>query len=75
VGNAIYMEPIDGVEVVPKSRWKLVRATCERTRHRNQLINPRTAQSAARKPELAYSATTSLVSPHSTSLAPEKLDI
>lgn len=24
VGNAIYMEPVEGVELVPKSRWKLV---------------------------------------------------
>ena len=26
MGNAIYMEPVDGVDTVPKSRWKLVRA-------------------------------------------------
>jgi len=24
VGNAIYMEPVEGVEAVPKNRWKLV---------------------------------------------------
>lgn len=24
VGNAIYMEPVEGVEMVPKNRWKLV---------------------------------------------------
>ncbi|ORY33154.1 hypothetical protein BCR39DRAFT_521494 [Naematelia encephala] len=32
VGNAIYMEPIEGVEYVPKNRWKLVCSLCrERT--------------------------------------------
>lgn len=25
VSNTVYMEPIDGVENIPKSRWKLVR--------------------------------------------------
>jgi NuA3 HAT complex component NTO1 len=24
VGNAIYMEPVEGVETIPKNRWKLV---------------------------------------------------
>jgi hypothetical protein len=24
VGNAIYMEPVEGVEQIPKNRWKLV---------------------------------------------------
>lgn len=24
VGNSVYMEPVEGVEMVPKSRWKLV---------------------------------------------------
>ena len=24
VSNTIYMEPIDGIELIPKSRWKLV---------------------------------------------------
>ena len=25
VSNPVYMEPVDGVERIPKSRWKLVR--------------------------------------------------
>ncbi|KLT46484.1 hypothetical protein CC85DRAFT_281589 [Cutaneotrichosporon oleaginosum] len=29
VGNAIYMEPVEGVENVPKSRWKLVCSLCK----------------------------------------------
>ncbi|KAK6904299.1 hypothetical protein I203_105109 [Kwoniella mangroviensis CBS 8507] len=28
LGNAIYMEPVEGVESVPKSRWKLVCSLC-----------------------------------------------
>ncbi|TXT09055.1 hypothetical protein VHUM_02529 [Vanrija humicola] len=29
VGNAIYMEPVEGVELVPKNRWKLVCSLCK----------------------------------------------
>ncbi|WVQ81240.1 hypothetical protein IAT38_003362 [Cryptococcus sp. DSM 104549] len=29
LGNAIYMEPVEGVELVPKSRWKLVCSLCK----------------------------------------------
>nr|XP_019048061.1 hypothetical protein I302_04683 [Kwoniella bestiolae CBS 10118]OCF26991.1 hypothetical protein I302_04683 [Kwoniella bestiolae CBS 10118] len=28
LGNAIYMEPVEGVEIVPKSRWKLFCQLC-----------------------------------------------
>jgi NuA3 HAT complex component NTO1 len=28
VGNTVYMEPIDGVEMITKQRWKLVRRSC-----------------------------------------------
>ncbi|WWC64030.1 uncharacterized protein I303_106636 [Kwoniella dejecticola CBS 10117] len=28
VGNVVYMEPVEGVETVPKSRWKLVCSLC-----------------------------------------------
>ncbi|KAK8843325.1 hypothetical protein IAR55_006980 [Kwoniella newhampshirensis] len=28
LGNAIYMEPVEGVETVPKNRWKLVCSLC-----------------------------------------------
>ncbi|WVR09068.1 hypothetical protein IAU60_006129 [Kwoniella sp. DSM 27419] len=32
LGNAIYMEPVEGIESIPKSRWKLVCSLCrERT--------------------------------------------
>jgi NuA3 HAT complex component NTO1 len=37
VGNAIYMEPIDGMEIVPKSRWKLVSYN---QIHKQRLIYP-----------------------------------
>lgn len=26
VGNTVYMEPVDGVEMITKQRWKLVRS-------------------------------------------------
>lgn len=29
VGNAIYMEPVEGVDMVPKSRWKLHCSLCK----------------------------------------------
>lgn len=29
MGNAIYMEPVEGVENVPKSRWKLLCSLCK----------------------------------------------
>ncbi|WWD21160.1 hypothetical protein CI109_105643 [Kwoniella shandongensis] len=32
LGNAVYMEPVEGVESVPKNRWKLVCSLC-RERH------------------------------------------
>lgn len=59
VGNAIYMEPIEGMDTVPKNRWKLVRGTtsiCEMLSLQGLLSLPRKGWSlySVREPELLY---------------------
>ena len=60
VGNAIYMEPIERVEAVPKSRWKLVSSTghlyCFMTDNGVNHPRDRSARYAAKGLALAYNA-------------------
>jgi len=41
VGNAIYMEPVEGVEAVPKNRWKLVSVSFLRKMFSEHLLKNR----------------------------------
>lgn len=55
MGNAIYMEPVEGVETVPKNRWKL--ASRLRTHHSKQ-THSRFAHCAEKREGRVYNATT-----------------
>lgn len=68
VGNAIYMEPVDGVESIPKNRWKLVSVSFV-----DDADSARYAPFAETNPGRVYNATIRAALPLFTSLAPVKL--
>jgi hypothetical protein len=71
VSNTVYMEPIDGIECVPKSRWKLVSLLSSSQICVVESCSDRLATCVVKKVERLFSAPRNHALPHSTLLALE----
>jgi hypothetical protein len=71
VSNTVYMEPVDGIECIPKSRWKLVSRSATLKVGSSSTSSPATC--VDKRAEHLFNVPKSPASPPSTSPAAETM--